>query len=85
LLITVLIKVFKKAVDSESRIGRKTEYGKTGRLVSVFSYTLIIIIIIVVVVVVVVVLGISFMQGIYTYIPETNHVPREHCVATILM
>jgi len=30
-------------------------------------------------------LGISFMQGIYTYIPETNHVPKEHCVATILM
>jgi hypothetical protein len=26
-----------------------------------------------------------FMQGIYTYIPETNHVPREHRVATILM
>jgi hypothetical protein len=25
------------------------------------------------------------MQGSYTYIPETNHVPREHCVATILM
>jgi len=25
------------------------------------------------------------MQGIYTYIPETNHVPREYCVATILM
>jgi hypothetical protein len=24
------------------------------------------------------------MQGIYTYIPETNHVPREHCVAAIL-
>ena len=21
---------------------------------------------------------ISFMQGIYTYIPETNHVPREY-------
>jgi hypothetical protein len=27
----------------------------------------------------------SFMQGIYTYIPETNHVPRDHCVAAILM
>jgi hypothetical protein len=26
----------------------------------------------------------SFMQGIYTYIPETNHVPREHIVAAIL-
>jgi hypothetical protein len=25
------------------------------------------------------------MQGIYTYIPETNHVPREHRVATILV
>jgi hypothetical protein len=25
------------------------------------------------------------MQSIYTYIPETNHFPREHRVATILM
>jgi hypothetical protein len=25
------------------------------------------------------------MKGIYTYIPETNHVSREHCVATNLM
>jgi hypothetical protein len=25
------------------------------------------------------------MQDIYTYIPETNHVPREHCVATIII
>jgi hypothetical protein len=25
------------------------------------------------------------MQDIYTYIPETNHVPREHWVATIQM
>jgi len=25
------------------------------------------------------------MQGIYTYIPETNHVPREHHVAAILV
>jgi hypothetical protein len=25
------------------------------------------------------------MQGIYTHIPETNHVPREHSVAAILM
>jgi hypothetical protein len=24
------------------------------------------------------------MQGIYTYIPETNHVPREHTVAATL-
>jgi hypothetical protein len=25
------------------------------------------------------------MQGIHTYIPETNHVPKEHCVAAMLM
>ena len=25
------------------------------------------------------------MQGIYPYIPETNHVPREHFVAAILV
>jgi hypothetical protein len=25
------------------------------------------------------------MQGIYTYIPETNHVPKEHHVAAILV
>jgi len=26
-----------------------------------------------------------FMQGIYTYIPETNYVPREYSVAAILL
>ena len=36
-------------------------------------------------IVIIIILGISFMQGIYSYIPETNHVPRQHCVATILM
>jgi len=25
------------------------------------------------------------MQGIYTYIPETNYVPKEHSVAAILL
>jgi hypothetical protein len=35
--------------------------------------------------IIIIILAISFMQGIFTYIPETNHVPREHCVATILM
>jgi hypothetical protein len=28
---------------------------------------------------------ISFMQSIYTYIPETNYVPREYSVAAILL
>ena len=25
------------------------------------------------------------MRGIYTYIPETNHVPREYSVAAIII
>jgi hypothetical protein len=48
------------------------------RLTQLYKYVRIIIIIIII-------LGISFMQGIYSHIRETNHVPREHCVATILM
>jgi len=46
---------------------------------------IIIIIIIIIIVIIIIILRISFMQGIYTYIPEANHIPREHCVATILM
>ena len=41
--------------------------------------------IIIIIIIIIIILDISFMQGIYTYVPETNHVPRENCVATILM
>jgi hypothetical protein len=41
--------------------------------------------IIIIIIIIIITLGFSSMQGIYTYMPETNHVPREHCVATILM
>ena len=40
---------------------------------------------IIIIIIIIIIRGISFMQGIHTYIPETNHVPKEHCVATILM
>ena len=40
--------------------------------------------IITLIIIIIIIIGISFMQGIYTYIPETNHVPREHRVAAIL-
>jgi hypothetical protein len=39
-------------------------------------------------VIIVIIIGketISFMQGIYTYIPETNHVPEEYNVGAILL
>jgi len=51
----------------------------------IFYIIIIIIIIIITTTTTIIILGISFMQGVYTYIFETNHVPREHCVATILM
>ena len=44
-----------------------------------------VIVVIIIIIIIIIILGISFMQGIYTYIPEKNHFPREHCVAAILM
>jgi len=50
---------------------------KVGKIVACSTNTIIIIIIIIII--------ISFMQGIYTYIPETNYVPREYSVAAIVL
>jgi len=36
-------------------------------------------------VIIIIIIIITFMQGIYTYIPETNYVPREYSVAAILL
>jgi hypothetical protein len=35
--------------------------------------------------IIIIIIIISFMQGIYTSIPETNHVPRESSVAAIII
>jgi len=35
--------------------------------------------------IIIIIIIISFMQGIYTYIPETNYIPREYSVAAILL
>jgi hypothetical protein len=40
--------------------------------------------IIIIVIIITIIITISFMQGIYTHIPETNHVPKEYNVAAIL-
>jgi uncharacterized membrane protein len=34
--------------------------------------------------IIIIIITISFMQGIYTYIPETNHVPKQYNVTAIL-
>ena len=38
-----------------------------------------------IIIIIIIIIIISFMHGIYTYIPETNYVPREHSVAAILL
>jgi hypothetical protein len=37
-----------------------------------------------IIIIIIIITTISFMQGIYTYIPETNNVPKEYSVAAIL-
>jgi hypothetical protein len=39
----------------------------------------------IIIVIIIIIIIITFMQGIYTYIPETNYVPREYSVAAILL
>jgi len=40
--------------------------------------------IVVVIVIIIIIFVITFIQGIYNYIPETNHVSRVYCVAAVL-
>ena len=37
-----------------------------------------------IIIIIITIIIISFMQGIYTYIPKKNHVPREYSVLAIL-
>jgi O-antigen/teichoic acid export membrane protein len=39
----------------------------------------------IIIIIIIIITTISFMQGIYTYIPETNNVPKEYNVAAILL
>ena len=41
--------------------------------------------IIIIFIIIIIIIIISFMQSIYTYIPQTNCVPREYSVAAILL
>jgi len=44
-----------------------------------------VVIIIIIIIIIIITIIISFMQGIYTYIPEKNYVPTEYSVAAILL
>jgi len=58
------------------------------RHLALIHYIIIIITIIILinfVIIIIIITIISFMQGIYTHIPDTNYVPREYSVAAILL
>jgi ABC-type transport system involved in multi-copper enzyme maturation permease subunit len=38
----------------------------------------------IIIIIIIITITISFIQGIYTYIPDTNPVPKQHIVTTIL-
>ena len=40
---------------------------------------------VIIIIIIIIIILISFVQGIYTYIPDTNYVPSEYSVATILL
>ena len=35
-------------------------------------------------IIIITIIVITFMQGIYSYVPETTHVSRVYCVAAVL-
>ena len=41
--------------------------------------------VIIIIIIIIIIIVVSFMPGIYTYIPETNYVPREYSIAAILL
>jgi uncharacterized membrane protein len=59
-----------------------TEVAK--EMVYIIINVIIIIIVVVVVVIIIIIIIIPFMQGIYNYIPETNHVSTAYSVAAVL-
>ena len=63
-------------------------FTKLHTVLTLLNYNkifIIIIIIIFIIIIIIIIIIISFMQGIYTYIPETNYVLREYGVAAILL
>jgi hypothetical protein len=39
---------------------------------------------IIIIIIIIIIIRYIFVQGVYTYIPETNHVSREYNMAAIL-
>ena len=64
----------------------RTRENRTGQKVSQFhdSYKIIIIIIMIMMMIIIIIPVIVFMQGVYNYIPETNHVSAVQRVAAVL-
>ena len=50
-----------------------------------FLKLLLLLLLLLLIIIIIIIIIISFIQGIYTHIPETNYVPREYGVAAIML
>ena len=44
----------------------------------------VVVVVVIIIIIIIIIIIVSFMQGIHTRVPETNHVPRGYIVAAIL-
>ena len=47
--------------------------------------SILLIFLVIIIIIIIIIIFISFIQGIHSYVPETNHVPRGYAVAATLL
>jgi len=77
-----LLDTWPKTFPFEASVARSERAGGISDRLGNKNWTVIIINNIIIIIIIII---ISFTQGIYTYIPETNYVPGEYNVAAILL
>jgi len=83
-LVCVYVRLLKSGDQCLQAVSVKnTPYSSSICLI--FWALIIIIIIVIITIIIIIIIIISFTQCIYTYIPDTNYVPRECSVAAILL
>jgi heme/copper-type cytochrome/quinol oxidase subunit 2 len=64
--------------------GGQISYASNRYIIIIIIIIIIIVIIITIIIIIIIILFITFMQDMYNYIPETNHVSRVYSVAVVL-
>jgi len=56
-----------------------------AHIIIIIIIIIIIVVVVIIIIIIIIILVITFMQDIYNYIPETNHVSSVHSVAAVLV